>query len=59
MLGSLMKAVLAPVDIAVSVAADVVTLGGAITEKDKPYTVEAVERLVQNVTDTCEPEDKK
>lgn len=59
MFGSLLKAALAPVDIAVGVAADVVTLGGALTDQNKPYTAQAAERLMDNVEDVFEPEDKR
>ena len=59
MFGSLLKAALAPVDIAVGVAADVVTMGGALTDQDKPYTAQAAERLMDNVEDVFEPEDKR
>lgn len=33
----------------VSVAADVVTLGGALTDKKKPYTVEALEDIKDDI----------
>ena len=59
MVGSLLKAALAPVDIAVGAAADVVTLGGALTDQDKPYTAQAAERLMDNVEDVFEPEAKR
>lgn len=59
MLGSLLKAALAPVDLALGLAADVVTLGGSLTDKDKPYTAEAAERLVQNVEDAVNPDRKR
>ncbi|BAP80916.1 hypothetical protein MT1_3741 [Pseudomonas sp. MT-1] len=59
MFGSLLKAALAPVDIAVGVAADVVTLGGALTDQNKPYTAQAAERLMDNVEDVFEPEAKR
>lgn len=55
-LKSAVKAATAVVDVPVSVAADVVTLGGALTDKDKPYTAEAAERLVKNVKDMSDPE---
>ncbi|MFV1535244.1 hypothetical protein VWX96_17075 [Phaeobacter sp. A90a-4f] len=55
-LKSAMKAASAVVDVPVSVAADIVTLGGALTDKDKPYTAEAAERLVKNVKDMSDPE---
>lgn len=55
-LKSAVKAASAVVDVPVSVAADVVTMGGALTDKDKPYTAEAAERLVKNVKDMSDPE---
>lgn len=58
MFGSLLKVALSPVDLAVGVAADVVTLGGALTDQDKPYTAKAAERLVDNVEDVFEGEEK-
>jgi hypothetical protein len=54
-LGSLVKATVAIVDIPVAVASDIVTLGGALTEKDKSYTTDAAERLVQNIKDAASP----
>jgi hypothetical protein len=53
---SLAKAAVAVVEVPVAVAADVVTLGGALTEKDKPYTATAVEHLVKNVQDAANPD---
>lgn len=58
MFGSLVKAVLSPVDVAVGVVADVVTLGGSLTDQDKPYTAQAAERLMDNVEDAFDPESK-
>jgi hypothetical protein len=59
MFGSLLKAALSPVDLALGAAADVVTLGGALTDQNKPYTAQAAERLMDNVEDVFEPEDKR
>lgn len=58
MFGSLLKTVLSPVDLAVGVVADTVTLGGALTDEDKPYTAQAAERLINNVEDVFEQEEK-
>lgn len=55
MFDSLMKVVLSPVDIAVSVAADVVTLGGTLNDKDSAYTMDAAGRLVDNVENVVKP----
>ena len=59
MFGSLLKVALSQVDLALSVAADVVTMGGALSDQDKPYTAQAAERLVDNVEDVFEPEAKR
>jgi hypothetical protein len=58
MLESLAKAATAVVTVPVSVVADVVTLGGALTDKEKPYTAEAVSDLVQNLKDASTPDRK-
>lgn len=55
-LKSAAKAASAVVDIPVSVAADVVTLGGTLTDKDESYTSKASERFVQNVSDIADPD---
>lgn len=52
------KAATAVVTVPVSVVADVVTLGGALNDKEKPYTAEAVSDLVQNLKDASTPDRK-
>lgn len=54
-LKSAVKAATSVVDVPVSVAADVVTLGGSLTDKDEPYTSKAAKRLVKNVSDMADP----
>lgn len=54
-LESLAKATLAVVTVPVAVVADVVTLGGVCTDKDKPYTAEAIGDLVDNLKDATRP----
>lgn len=50
---SLTKAVIGVVvETPVALVADVITMGGAMTDKDKPYTVEALEKVMKNVKDT-------
>jgi len=42
----------AVVNVAVSpvdIVADVITLGGALTDKDKPYTVKRAEKIMDNL----------
>ena len=58
MIESLAKAAAAVVTVPVAVVADVVTLGGALTDKDKPYTADAVGDLVDNLKDATKPERK-
>lgn len=53
---SLAKAAAAVVTVPVAVAADVVTMGGALTDKDKPYTAEAISDAVQNLKDATKPQ---
>lgn len=54
-LGSIAKAAVAVVEVPVAVVADVVTLGGALTDQDKPYTATAVEHFVDNVQNAADP----
>ena len=49
MLESLTKAALGVVTVPVSVVADVVTLGGVLTDKPEPYTAKAVSDVVKNL----------
>jgi hypothetical protein len=58
MLESLTKAALGVVTVPVAVVADVVTLGGALTDKDQPYTADAVSDVVQNLEDAAKPKDE-
>jgi len=51
-LGSLTKAVVGVViETPIALATDALTLGGAITEKDEPYTVTALKKVAENVSD--------
>lgn len=52
---SLTKAALGVVTVPVAVVADVVTLGGVLTDKAKPYTVEAVSDVVKNLKNASQP----
>ena len=56
MIESIAKAAVAVVTVPVAVVADVVTLGGALTDKDQPYTADAVSDLVDNLKDATKPE---
>lgn len=53
MLGKLAKATVgAVVETPVALAADVVTLGGALTDTKEPYTATAVKKVVKNVQES-------
>lgn len=55
MFGNLLKAVVGVVvETPVAVIADVVTLGGALTDRDEPYTSEAVKKVVENIQESTE-----
>ena len=58
MIESLAKAAAAVVTVPVAVVADVVTMGGVLTDKDQPYTADAVGDLVDNLKDATKPERK-
>ena len=56
MFGSLFKAAVGVViETPLAVAADVATLGGALTDKKQPYTATAVQKVVQNIEDATDP----
>lgn len=52
---STLKAAASVVSVPVSIAADAVTLGGALTDKPQPYTADALSDLVSNVRDMTKP----
>jgi hypothetical protein len=59
MFNSLMKAVVGVViETPIAVVADVVTLGGAMTDKKEPYTATAVKNAVENLQDATKPDVK-
>lgn len=57
MLKSLTKATVGlVVEPPISIVADVVTLGGSLTDKNQPYTTTAIKKVVDNVQDATKPE---
>ncbi len=44
------------VETPLAVVADVVTLGGALTDKQQPYTSEALSKVVSNLENTTKPD---
>ena len=56
MFDNLFKAVVgAVVETPIAVAADIVTLGGALTDQEKPYTAEAASKVVENIQESTKP----
>lgn len=52
MFGSLFKAVVgAVIEAPLALAADVLTLGGSITDTKEPYTASALKKVMKNVED--------
>lgn len=55
MFKSLFKAVVGTViETPISLIADIATLGGALTDEDKPYTAQALEKVMDNIKKTTE-----
>jgi hypothetical protein len=52
---SIAKAATAVVTVPVSVVADSITLGGSLTDKDQPYTVDALEDFMANLKNAVSP----
>ena len=57
MLEDLAKAAVGVVKLPLDVAADALTLGGALTEKDMPYTAEGISDVMQNLKNAAAPKD--
>ena len=54
-LESLAKAAVGVVTVPVALVADVVTLGGVLTDEAKPYTATAVGAVLDNLGDAARP----
>ena len=55
MFESLLKAVVGVViETPLAVATDIVTIGGALTDKNEPYTVTALKKVIDNVEDATD-----
>ena len=56
-LGDLTKAVVGVViETPIAVAADMLTLGGSITDKNEPYTVTALKGVMKNIEHATKPD---
>lgn len=55
MFGNLLKAAVGLlIETPIALAADVITMGGACTERDEPHTVSALRKVVRNVEKATE-----
>lgn len=59
MLESLTKAAVGVVTTPVALVADAITLGGALTEQEKPYTAQHLEKVKDNLDEALEPKGYK
>ena len=49
MFGKLLEATIKTVTLPVAIVADVVTMGGAMTDQKKPYTVQQIESIAEDI----------
>jgi len=56
MFGDLFKAVVGVITVPVAIVADVVTLGGVLTDKGQTYTADAVSDVVKNLENATKPD---
>lgn len=54
MFKSLLKAAVGVVTLPIDVAADVITMGGALTDQDKPYTAKKALDIMGNIAAATE-----
>lgn len=49
------KAVVGVVATPIDVAADLITLGGSLSDQEKPYTAQRVEKIMENLDKATKP----
>ena len=57
-IGKLIKTAVDVVTLPISVVADIVTLAGAITERDEPYTLQHGKAVLKDVMDVVDEAEK-
>ena len=57
LLGGIAKATLGIVFSPVSIAADIMTLGGTLTDRDEPYTVDSMRAVMRNLELAFDPDE--
>lgn len=58
MLKNLLKAAVGVATAPVDVAADLITMGGALTDEEEPYTVKKVKEIKKNLDDASDPDNE-
>lgn len=56
LVSSLTKATLGVATTPVALVADVVTMGGALTDKEQPYTADALADILKNLENATDPD---
>ena len=59
MFKSILKAAVAVVTVPVDVVADVITMGGVMTDQDEPYTAQKARKIMRNIDDAVNPKKEK
>ena len=54
-LKDLTKTAIGVVTLPLDIAADVLTLGGSLTDKDSPYTAEKISDIMKNIENAVDP----
>jgi len=44
------------VETPIAIAADIVTMGGVLADKDEPYTATALKKVTENVANATDPD---
>lgn len=59
LLGDLTKAVVGVVvETPVAIVADIVTMGGVLSDRDEPHTATALKGVIRNIENATRPEDE-
>jgi hypothetical protein len=56
---SLLKAIVNVAATPVAIAADIITMGGAMTDAKQPYTATQLQNLMQNLEDAGKPKESE
>jgi hypothetical protein len=55
MFGELLKATVGLViETPITIVSDVVTMGGSLSDKEQPYTLSALEKIIKNIEDSTD-----